>query len=50
MGTISGMTDIKTVFSFLPGIGSALCSSEDSMTAHSHFALFHSSVIYKILE
>jgi len=47
MGTISGMTHIKMIFSFLPGIGkhfigNSLCSSGDCHIAHSYFAFFHS--------
>jgi hypothetical protein len=45
MGTISGTTHIKTIFSFSPGtgrnlIGNALCNSDDSVTQLIHILHF----------
>jgi len=47
MGTISGTAYIKTIFSFLPGIGISLVTYSAALTilscewVHSHFAHFH---------
>jgi hypothetical protein len=55
VGTMSGITHIKTIFSFLPGTGkhvtgNTLCSSNDCHATHSYLALFHDNAFYKILE
>jgi len=57
MGTVSGTTHIKTIFSFSPGTekhftGNALCSSDDSVTQLIHNLHFFTlnSVLYKTLQ
>jgi hypothetical protein len=57
MGTISGTTHIKTIFSFSPGKGkhfirNALCSSDDYVIQLSHILHFSSTnyVFYNLPE